>query len=61
LQSENFFIADDGFKLIKNKIISTPRIGVDYAAEDALLPYRFIIKDNAFISGKKNVVNKSDH
>jgi DNA-3-methyladenine glycosylase len=53
LKSENFFIADDGFKLSKNKIIATPRIGVDYAAEDALLPYRFFIKDNPYISGKK--------
>jgi DNA-3-methyladenine glycosylase len=53
LQSDNFFIADDGFRLSNNKIIITPRIGVDYAAEDALLPYRFFIKDNAYVSGKK--------
>ena len=53
LKSENFFIADDGFRLSKNKIIATPRIGVDYAAEDALLPYRFFIKDNIYVSGKK--------
>jgi DNA-3-methyladenine glycosylase len=53
LQSNNFFIADDGFKLSKNKIITTKRIGVDYAAEDALLPYRFFIKDNLYVSGKK--------
>lgn len=53
LKSENFFIADDGFKLSKNKIIATPRIGVDYAAEDALLPYRSFIKDNPYVSGKK--------
>lgn len=26
------------------------RIGVDYAAEDALLPWRFIIKDNKYVS-----------
>ena len=42
------------FKLSKNKIIITQRIGVDYAAEDALLPYRFFIKDNTYVSGKKN-------
>jgi DNA-3-methyladenine glycosylase len=53
LKSENFFIADDGFRLAKNKIAVTPRIGVDYAAEDALLPYRFFIKDNIYVSGKK--------
>lgn len=50
LRNENFFIADDGYKLSKNKIIITKRIGVDYAAEDALLPYRFFIKDNVFVS-----------
>ena len=54
LRSENFFIADDGFKLSKKNIVSTPRIGVDYAAEDALLPYRFFIKDNMYVSGKKH-------
>ncbi len=53
LQSDNFFIADDGFRLPKSKIVATPRIGVDYAAEDALLPYRFFIKDNIYVSGKK--------
>lgn len=53
LQSKNFFIADDGLSLSKNKIVTTTRIGVDYAAEDALLPYRFFIKDNKYVSGKK--------
>jgi DNA-3-methyladenine glycosylase len=53
LKSENFFIADDGYKILKKNIIATPRIGVDYAAEDALLPYRFFIKDNPYVSGKK--------
>jgi DNA-3-methyladenine glycosylase len=54
LRSKNFFIADDGFKLSKKNIVATPRIGVDYAAEDALLPYRFFIKDNLYVSGKKH-------
>lgn len=29
------------------KIIATPRIGVDYAGEDALLPYRFCLQLNS--------------
>jgi DNA-3-methyladenine glycosylase len=33
-------------------IVSTTRIGVDYAQEDALLPYRFYIADSAYISKK---------
>ncbi len=57
LKSENFFIADDGYKLSKSSIVVTPRIGVDYAAEDALLPYRFFIKDNAYVSGKAKKVH----
>lgn len=48
----DIFIADDHFKLKPAEITATPRIGVDYAGADALLPYRFIIKNNNFVSGK---------
>lgn len=34
-------------------IITTARIGVAYAKEDALLPYRFYLAGNAYVSGKK--------
>jgi DNA-3-methyladenine glycosylase len=53
LLSEEVFIVDDGYKLPNKKIVATPRIGVDYAGKDALLPYRFFIKDCAYVSGKK--------
>jgi DNA-3-methyladenine glycosylase len=53
LQGDELFIADDGFKLKPSQVIATPRIGVDYAGKDALLPYRFIVKDNPYVSGKK--------
>src|SRR5450432_4580341 len=46
LLRNEIYIADDGVKLKPSKIIATPRIGVDYAAEDALLPYRFYVKGN---------------
>ena len=49
---KELFIADDGFGYDKNEIAASPRIGVDYADEDALLPYRFYIKGNPFVSGK---------
>jgi DNA-3-methyladenine glycosylase len=55
LLGDEIFIADDGHTISRNNIISTPRIGVAYAAEDALLPYRFVVKGNPFISGKKAV------
>ena len=40
------------------KIASTPRIGVDYAEEDALLPWRYLVKDNPWVSAK-NAFNDS--
>lgn len=53
LLEETIFIADDGYKISKSMILATPRIGVDYAGEDAKLPYRFIVKDSKYVSGKK--------
>ena len=53
LLSDQLFIADDGYKLKPSQIIATPRIGVDYAGADALLPYRFVVKDNPYVSGKR--------
>lgn len=53
LQGNELFIVDDGFELLQENVISSPRIGVDYAGEDALLPYRFYIKNNKYVSGKK--------
>lgn len=52
LTGAEVFIADDGFKYPSKQIGSSPRIGVDYAGEDALLPYRFYVKGNPFVSGK---------
>jgi DNA-3-methyladenine glycosylase len=53
LQSNEIFIADDGFTVKPSQLVATKRIGVDYAGEDALLLYRFLIKDNPYVSGKK--------
>lgn len=41
-------IHDEGINV--EDIIATTRIGIDYAKEDALLPYRFYIAGNKFIS-----------
>jgi DNA-3-methyladenine glycosylase len=51
LLGEQIFIAEDSFCYETEKIMATPRIGVDYAGEDALLPYRFIVKGNLNVSG----------
>jgi DNA-3-methyladenine glycosylase len=53
LFGKDIYIADDGTKIPAKHIIASPRIGVDYAAEDALLPYRFYLKDNGYVSGRK--------
>lgn len=54
LSSRELFIADDGVSYTRKEMASSPRIGVDYAEEDALLPYRFYVKGNPFVSGKKS-------
>lgn len=59
LLGNEIWIADDGFRVTKSDIIATPRIGVDYAAEDALLPYRFIIKGHPQVT--KHINNKKDN
>ncbi len=51
LLEEEIYIADDGFRLRQTDILSSPRIGVDYAGEDAALPYRFYIRGNPWVSG----------
>ncbi len=54
LLGNELFIVDDGFKIRPSEIAATQRIGVDYAGKDALLPYRFILKNNPYVSGKKS-------
>ncbi len=52
------YIADDGYRPKPSELIATPRIGVDYAEEDALLPYRFILKGNPYLSGNASLNRK---
>jgi DNA-3-methyladenine glycosylase len=42
------WIEENAMNVPAEDIIITPRIGVDYAAEDALLPYRFELKTKTF-------------
>ncbi|MDB5277966.1 MAG: DNA-3-methyladenine glycosylase [Ferruginibacter sp.] len=52
LSGDAIYIASDGYALKNEQIGISQRIGVDYAGDDALLPYRFYIKGNKFVSGK---------
>ncbi|WP_440132959.1 DNA-3-methyladenine glycosylase [Chitinophaga sancti] len=51
LYSKEFYLADDGY--VVEKVVATPRIGVDYAGADALLDYRFYVEGSKYVSGKR--------
>ncbi|HET6991451.1 MAG TPA: DNA-3-methyladenine glycosylase [Bacteroidia bacterium] len=43
LLDQEIWVEETGIKIPEKEIIAGPRIGVDYAGEDAKLPYRFLI------------------
>ncbi len=45
LTGNNIWLEDKNLKIPDSKIQAGPRVGVDYAGEDAKLPYRFFIND----------------
>jgi DNA-3-methyladenine glycosylase len=45
LIGSQIWIEDRGVQIKKEEILASPRIGVDYAQEDALLPWRFHLKN----------------
>lgn len=53
LTGNEIWIEDNGIEYKPQQIIASPRVGVAYAKEDALLPWRFYIKDNWFVSKPK--------
>jgi DNA-3-methyladenine glycosylase len=57
LTGEEVFIADYGISFQPAEVIATPRIGVDYAGEDAKLLYRFAVKGHPNVSAKKFTFN----
>jgi DNA-3-methyladenine glycosylase len=50
LLEDEVWIEDLGKKIAKKDIEAGPRIGIDYAGEDAKLPWRFTLKGNRWIS-----------
>lgn len=48
-------IEDSGFFYDDNLVETTSRVGVAYAAQDALLPFRFLVKNNPFVSKGKGL------
>lgn len=53
LLDDVIYLMDDGVELPKNSIGVSSRIGVGSAGDDALLPYRYYVKGNVYVSGKK--------
>ena len=52
LLDDEIYLLDDGFNLNANEVGTSGRIGVASAGVDALLPYRFYVRGNKFVSGK---------
>ncbi len=41
---------EDGIQIPEENIAAVPRVGVAYAGEDALLPWRYYVKGNSYVS-----------
>ncbi len=52
LLGEEIYLLDNGEKIPDENIGISKRIGVESAGADALLPYRFYVKGNKYVSGK---------
>ena len=55
LLDDAIYLASDNYKINKKQIGNSKRIGVGYAGVDALLPYRFYVKGNKYVSGKAGI------
>ena len=53
LKAGQIWIEDRGISYKKSQIIASPRVGVDYAGEDAKLPWRYRVKDSPWVSKAK--------
>ncbi|TVQ07811.1 MAG: DNA-3-methyladenine glycosylase [Bacteroidetes bacterium] len=49
LDQDTIWLEDKSIQVPDAVISATPRIGVDYAGEDAKLPYRFVLDDKPFL------------
>jgi DNA-3-methyladenine glycosylase len=50
VSGKKLYLADDGFIVRQNDIVSSSRIGVEYAGEDAKLPWRYYLRECEFVS-----------
>lgn len=52
-QGNRIWLEETDYHYTSEQIITSPRVGVAYAGADALLPYRFRIKDHNWVSRAK--------
>lgn len=52
VKSKRLWVEEGNEKIKKSQIVSSKRIGIDYAKEWAQKPWRFYLKDNIFVSRK---------
>lgn len=50
LNGDEIWLEDHGIRYTEDQIFASPRVGVAYAQEHALLPWRFFIKGNKYVS-----------
>lgn len=50
LLGEEIWIEESSLLLPDAEIVAVPRVGVDYAGDHALLPWRYYVKGNKFVS-----------
>lgn len=50
LWNNEVWIEDNGIRISHRQIVTSTRIGIDYAGSDAELPWRFALRDNKWVS-----------
>lgn len=55
LTGEEIWIEDKSIRYTEDQIVATPRVGIAYAQEHALLPWRFFVKGNKYVSKPNKV------
>jgi DNA-3-methyladenine glycosylase len=50
LEGTEVWVEDAGHRFSSQKIEASPRVGIDYAGKDALLPWRFTLRGNDWLS-----------
>jgi len=53
LSDDKIWLEDRGETIDPELIIASPRVGIDYAGEDAKLPWRFRVKNSKWVSPAK--------